>query len=453
MLRLNLVRVTVLTSLALLLAQPAQASEKVALAPHRVAATIARVEVLLEVGGELKLLDQGKSTALKMNVVGKMKYRERLLDAAIRPAKARSIRHYDVAEAQIRIEKGGETQTLRDDRRLIVAAPHGERTALFSAQGPLTREELDLVDVPLNSLLVDGLLPTTEVSVGDTWAHDEKLLAPLLGLDAINQSEVASALKEVTAQAARMEISGTVQGAIGGVACDLSIKGRYSYDRSSRRVTWVAMLIEEKRSIGHVAPGTDVTARLQMSLVPATSVPELGDAVVQGLATSAGPEQLVLQYRAREGGYGFTYDRRWQVMVDEPEHVALRLIDRGELVAQCNVKPLAAVQPGKHPTLEAFQAEIQRSLEAKFGQFLAASTSTSPRGDTVHRVVTSGSVQELPIQWIHYLVASPRGQVMAVAFSVEQDLVPRLDDADVAIVGGLEWLDTPRTAAAGATAR
>ena len=43
-----------------------------------------------------------------------------------------------------------------------------------------------------------------------------------------------------------MEIDGHVEGAIGGVSTELKIKGRYKFHRGHKRITWFAMLIEEK---------------------------------------------------------------------------------------------------------------------------------------------------------------------------------------------------------------
>ena len=44
-------------------------------------------------------------------------------------------------------------------------------------------------------------------------------------------------------------------GAVGGVASDLEVKGRYKFDLESRRIVWLALLVQERRSIGHVAGG------------------------------------------------------------------------------------------------------------------------------------------------------------------------------------------------------
>ena len=121
---------------------------------------VSKVQVQLEVGGELKVVAEGKVKPLKMSVNGKLIYEEKLLDAAGGPSHLKSARHYSLAEAAIKIEDGGETPKLRADRRLIVADAAPTQTVLFSPQGPRTREELDLVDVPANSFWLEKLVPT-----------------------------------------------------------------------------------------------------------------------------------------------------------------------------------------------------------------------------------------------------------------------------------------------------
>ena len=48
---------------------------------------------------------------------------------------------------------------LRDEHRLITAELRGPKLTLFSPDGPLSREELDLLDIFGDSLALEGLLP------------------------------------------------------------------------------------------------------------------------------------------------------------------------------------------------------------------------------------------------------------------------------------------------------
>lgn len=407
-----------------------------------------RVELLLEVGGDLKISEQGQTKALKLSVVGKMSYDERIAPASAGASGFASARHYDTAEAVIKIDAGGSKPTLRKDRRLVLVNRQSDETTLYSPEGALTREELDLLDVPGNSLMVDELLPEKPVSVGDRWNHAEALMAGLLGLEAVSKSEVVSELKEVNATSARIDMAGTVQGAIGGVATQVELKGRYKFDRHTGRVTWMALLVEEKRSIGHVGPGADIVARLQMTIAPIKATGPLADAAAAQLPWQARPEDSILEYTAANRPYRFLHDRRWHVTDDRSDTVALRLVDRGDLVAQCNVTQLPKGAPGKHPTLAAFQSDIQRSIGKEFGQFIGATESTHPAGHVIYRVIAQGEVAELPIEWHYYLVADANGNQVALVFTVEQSLVEKLADADQSIVSAVEFVATENVTAA-----
>ena len=99
-------------------------------------------------------------------------------------------------------------------------------------------------------------------------------------------------------------------------------------------------------------------------------------------------DQSLLEYEAPAHTFGFRYDRQWFVTSDEPNVAILRMIQRGELVAQCNISALLAVQ--KEITLAGFQQEIQNSLDKNFGQFVKASEETTPEGYRVYRVVANG---------------------------------------------------------------
>jgi len=202
--------------------------EAVSLRSTRSTGDVTRIETQIEASGELKVSDNGKLRPLKMSVNGKAVYDEQLLTIEAGERLERTaLRYYETAEAQIGIEKGISKPKLREDRRMISANISSNDGALFSPLGSLTREELELIDIPGNSLLVDDLLPEKPVALGDKWQHSDQLLARLMGLDAVSQSDVYSELKGLDDAAAKIEFAGTIQGALAGVASDLEIKGRY----------------------------------------------------------------------------------------------------------------------------------------------------------------------------------------------------------------------------------
>jgi hypothetical protein len=405
---------------------------------------VTHVELLLEVGGDLRVSEDGKVRPVPMSVVGKMQYDERIVSR--NDSETTSVRSYSTAEAVIKLDKGSLKPVLRADRQVIGVRATDAKATIVSPVGSLTRDELELIDLPANTLIIDRLLPDGPVSVGDQWKHTESLMTALLGIDAVSQTDVTSELKDLDDRAARVEVWGIVQGAVDGISTQIEIKGRYKYDREVGRITWLAFLLEEKRSIGHVAPGADVVARLQMTIVPTRGVTRLSDAAMSGIVLTFDPAQELLEHTTTDGGLRFTYDRRWHVMKETAETVAMRLVDRGDLIAQCNVSKLPTIDPAKRPSMARFQDDIKTSLAKSFGEFIQASEQTTPAGVALYRAVAQGRVSELPIQWNYFHLGDQLGHQAVFAFTLEQDLAERFADADQAIIASVQFLEPTSTA-------
>jgi hypothetical protein len=290
------------------------------------------------------------------------------------------------------------------------------------------------------------LLPGKSVKIAESWKQDDTVLCSLLNLDAVSQSDVTSTLGEVTDQAARVEFKGVVQGALGGVAAEFDVVGRYKFDRTIDRITWLAVLLKEKRAIGHVEPGVEATTRLQLTVAPIAEPADLSAAELRDVDLSPYPELLKLEHVSQRGGYRLDYDRRWHVMTDADDVLSLRLVDRGELVAQCNVRHLTIPDPSRSPSLTQFQADIRRSLDKNFGQFVRATEGTNSLGQTIFRAEAAGAVEEITIHWIYYLVLDPSGRQVVFAFTVEQPLLERLGEADQELIGTVRFTEPNATA-------
>jgi hypothetical protein len=147
-----------------------------------------------------------------------------------------------------------------------------------------------------------------------------------------------------------------------------------------------------------------------------------------------------LLYESRRGRFRLTYDRRWYVTADEPRLAVFRFVDRGDLIAQCRVSPVAAKSPDRPITLEKFQKDVRYSLGDHFLQFVQATQWRDNSGSQVFRVRVKGEVKELPIEWRFYLVAHASGRRVALAFTVEEGLAKRFGDADRRLVESIAIL-------------
>ena len=55
----------------------------------------------------------------------------------------------------------------------------------------------------------------------------------------------------------------------------------------------------------------------------------------------------LLRFNSNTGLYRLWYDRRWHMMHETPQGAFFRMVEDGELIAQCKVTPLAKLQPGE----------------------------------------------------------------------------------------------------------
>ena len=425
----------------------AEEAEKLSLRPAHRSGEQSRVEIALQVGGDVKLVSDGKPKNLPMSVVANIKYDEQVLALNRSGLPNRSLRYYDEARAVIKVDKGGEKPSLEPRHSLIAVDKSDSSPAvLFSPAGALSREELDLIEVPGNTLVIDQLLPAESMGLGGSWKLKDQALADLLALEAVSWTDVEAMLASVSDGVAHVSAAGNVSGAVGGVSTEIELKIKYRFDLKTRRIAYLALLIKEKRSVGHVGPGLDTVAKVIVTIQPIAASDKLTAATLEQVPDKITPELSQLSYASQGGKFRFNHDRRWYLTSDDAKLSIWRMLDRGELVAQCNMSALSSAK--KPITLAEFQRDVQTSLGKNFGQFVKASQSTNDAGYTVLRLVVHGSVSQLPIEWIYYLIHDENGQGVSLAFTFEQDLAPRFADADRSLVSGLRMSEAASSTAA-----
>ncbi len=452
MLRLELA--TLLFSLLAMLATRAQAAEPIDLSPRIDVNSVARISVELTAGGHnlvrVESEEKGKTEQrLPMSVSAKLEYHERRLAPSLPPAANGAllgVRHYDLAEAVLKVDNSGRTPRITDDRRLIALESSSERPILYCPDGPLSREQLDLIDVVGNSLLLDQLLPTKPVAKGATWAIDASVMGPLLTFDSLAVCEVQSVLEEFNANFAKVRLAGSVHGMADGAASQQEIRGVYLFDRQLQRIARLNLAIRETRSIGGATPGLDAVAKLQIKVEPVAIVPQLSDEVTAKASRNRRDSLRDLVYEAAPLGFRIHHDRQWFITGEERESVTLRRVDRGDLVAQCTLTALPPKSAGRQISLEQFQKDVTFSLGKSFGELVSSRRWQNAAGHYCYELVVRGLVEGVPVEWHHYLVAPEGGHRVSVAVTIEKPMVDRVAHTDRQLVESLELF--PRMPAA-----
>jgi hypothetical protein len=417
---------------------------KYALRSHRDAGQIDRVAVILEFNGNFSGPADGKQAATPTNGTDRLTYYEKTLRAG---QKLGSVRYYEKAEADTLTKDRPHRESLHEAHQLVGVAVDLPLATIFSLRQPLSRDELELIDILGNTLLLDRLLPQEAVAVGDQWKPPDDVMAALLGLDGATSCDVQCTLKEVTPRVARFELAGTVEGPVNDTSSHIEIKGRYRLDRSKGRIDWFALVTSERRELSEVAEAFRVAARLQTVITPLVTSPQLTDERLEGLSLEPTPEQRKLSYQSPEGHWRIGYDRRWFPTGETATSATLKLIDHQSFGAQCNIFSLPRREGVGRLELKEFQADVKKVLGREFGEFVDAKGSTDKTGRRVLRVVVEGvahvshddSTPTIPIRWIYYHISDSQGRQVAMTFAIEQRLVERFADADKAIVESLRF--------------
>lgn len=408
------------------------------------------VKAVVEVTGDLKLNSDGtKVERLPIKVTAELDYVQRLSTTSGIPgsktaADGRMLRYYRGAKATMKLRDSEMQQTLSDSRRLMMADIAGDQAVLFSPAGPLTREELELVDVPASQLVTTALLPGKSVAIGDTWTYDDAIICRLLGLEAVQQQSIVAKLEKVEIGVAMIALEGKVSGAVGGVASDIELKGRANFDLGTKVVSWLVLAIRENRSIGHAQPGFEAVTKLRMVAAPAASAPEFAADQLSGLPLEPNAGSPLMLLKSERGAYELIHDRRWRTMIDRSDVTILRMVDRGDLVAQCNISRLPPLAKDKQLTMDGFQADIRRTLGKNFGEIIDATEQQTDSGLRMLRVTASGVSQELPIQWTYYNISNTDGEQLSLVVTMESKLVEKFPEVDRELTTNIRLFDLPK---------
>jgi len=205
------------------------------------------------------------------------------------------------------------------------------------------------------------------------------------------------------------------------------------------------MEYQEKRAIGHDQPGYDATIRVRTITEPTTGIAELSNDALSKLPLEAKRDKTLLEFQAEKAGINLAHDRRWRVMVDRMDLAILRYVDRGDLIAQCNIDRLAPLPKDQPLTLAAFQKSVEATLAKNSGQVLEAAQETTKEDGKILRVTVSGTASEIPIQWFYYHLTDAQNRRASVVITLESKLVERYPALDRELISGLLLLDTPST--------
>ena len=391
----------------------------------------------------------GKAVALKSEIKALWQYHEvRLPSGGVDGETYRALRHYGPLEVRVQVAEQVTNPRLRDFMNVIVAEGKSDGIRFFSPKGPLMSHELEVLDTPVDALALLALLPNDPVEQGDDWKPANWVLQFLTGVEAVEKSELTCTAVKVTETEVSFKVDGKITGGLLGAGTEITLKGTCLFDVKQELLTEADLTLTEKRSVSPVTTGLNLTTKVRI-LRSLDKDPSLSEGAIQGLATAATPESLLILAEAPEWNLRWKHDRNWHVFHRTPQVAVLRLLDRGSLLAQCNIAPIKPAKPGEHMGEKEFQQEVQKAIGKDFRRIVQAEVIPSQDDRYIYRVTSVGETQQpvqgsdakiIPLQWIYYLIASPAGQQIVLVMTLEPESEKRFENQDISLALGMQFI-------------
>ena len=379
-----------------------------------------------------------KALSIPFRVAAKSAYQEMLLRPDRENLAIVSRRRYADATSSIDAPKA-EMVRLRESRRRILCMWDGIRFNLFSNDGPLTRQELELLDTPLNLPVVIRLLPDERVKIGDAWTHSDEVLGQFLQLHRITENDLSSRVTSVEKQVAKIALEGKMAGEVAGAESKMEVDGEYWYDLRRNMIAWLQMTVSETRDPSDVTPRYQATIEARMRIRPADGASEFSDSLPEHSTRDSLQD---LEFTSTHGGYRLVHGRDWHLIGDHPVAAVMRLVDHGELIAQCNLSPLRDLPAGKQVGLDQFADEVRDSIE--FGQITESEGFADTQGRDILKVVVAGEAEGISVRRIYYHLSNSDGRRVALLFTLKEDLAERFEQHDWRLIRGIELIAQPK---------
>ncbi|MDB5350693.1 MAG: hypothetical protein JWN86_1940 [Planctomycetota bacterium] len=337
-------------------------------------------------------------------------------------------------------EPQGRLLRLRPEVAILIAERREAGVIVYSAGGPLTRWELEMVQVPGDPMALAGLLPTKAVKVGDRWPVSTEAARNLSDYDTIKTNGLEAKLESLDEAEAKIRLGGSVVGSARGGEGAIGFLGLVTFDRKARRMSTIKLTRQETRKEGLVEFGLAVKSTLTIERSACETPKELSDDAIATLPREDDPRREWLLLAAPDAKYTLEHDRDWHLTRENARQIVLKRIEAGELVAQCNLAVGPNAGKGRHQDLEEFRADVKKALGARFTQIVGAGdVDGGPNSGFLYKVAVAGQEGDLGVLWYYYLIASPEGDQLLATFTLDQGSEKRFGNADREILSTLEW--------------
>lgn len=404
-----------------------------------------RIHLDMTLSGEIRVIKDNKPASLKLEAKAVHDFPERILVVSPKGMPQKTARYYETAQAKITVGGDVAERTLRNDRRLLIAQRYLDQSLIYNPVGQLLREEVELTSEHFDTIDITGLLPGQAVPVGETWKVPNAIVQALCNFEGLTSQDLTCKLEEVKDDIARVSFSGPAAGIDLGAMAKLTISGTYRFDLQQHRLVSLEWKQQDDREQGPVSPATKVESTTTLTRTLIDQPTSLSDVALLGVPDGFEPPPSMTQlyYRDPKGRFETVFGREWQVVGQTPEHLILRLMDRGDFVAQATITPWTKADPGNHLSAEAFRSAMAKTTGWEQAEELQAGVVPSEGGRWTYRISAVGKMDGIKVMQNFYLVAGANGDQVVLAFTMTQAQAEKLGTRDLSIAGSIDFPKKP----------
>ncbi len=393
--------------------------------------------IQLSLSGQITVDRDGKEDKLPLEAKARHNYTERLSPTG-RPA---AMRIYREAVSVSAVSGEQVTKKLAKERCgiFVVSSPAG--TDHFSLHSPLTRDEYELISEHFDTRFISDFLPGKEQSIGDSWAIPSQVAQAICHFDGIVKHDLKATLVALQGGMAEITIAGTADGVEHGSVVNVSVSARMTFDTAKRAITKIEWTQSDSRKQGPISPTMEAKVTISVTRTPVKEPSkELAELEANWPKDGKVPELMTQLRLAHKGGYEFVHPRDWHVVVNDDKHLVMRLLQRGEYLAQATFalwKPSAAAADRKAAIAEFVEATKKQPgwqpVKVQENGFLPGEA-----GRERYRISAIGKQDEQDVIQTFYLIPGA-DQYLAVATICNTGMIEKVGTKDAALVSAIEW--------------
>jgi hypothetical protein len=396
-------------------------------------------ELDMQLNGEIRFKKDDKTVPVKLAASAGHAYAERVL-AADGALVQKGVRLYETARASIQRGEQKVDSTLREGRTFVVAQRFKDEHLVYCPAGALYRAEIELLADHFDTLAVGGVLPGKAVKVGETWKLANPVAQALCSLEGMTENKLTGKFDGLAGDVATFSISGSAAGVENGAVVKMTIEALGEFNTKTNRLTRLKWKQKDERDMGPVSPASTIETTVLMARKVIDQPKTLDNVALVRVPDSFAPPAAMthVEFRDAKGRYTLLHTRDWQLTAVTGDHAILRLVDRGDFVAQVSITPWDKAKPGEHLSPEQFKEAMARTSGWEPQKELQAEVVPSTDGRWVYRLSVQGQLDGESVLQNFYLVAAPTGEQVVLTFTLKPKQTDKLGARDVSLAASIE---------------